>query len=219
MPTLSNRKPRNWLWTRTSTARRLFSISRWLHIYISTTLFSLLIFFSITGITLNHADWTGTGSPAIETELTLAPTLLARLQQQDTAAIADLQAWLEHNTGLVQPRSLDSDWGLGEISFDYPLPAGYVFITVFVDDGTALIESKKGSLLGLLNDLHKGRHSGPAWSLLIDISALLMCIFSLTGLIILLQHKRYRSAGLIAAVSGTLAPWLLYLWLVPGFSI
>ncbi len=219
MPPLTHRKPRNWLWTRTSVAKRLFSISRWLHIYISTALFSLLLFFSITGITLNHAEWAGTGSPVIESELKLAPALLARLQQQDTAAIADLQSWLESNTGLAQPRSLDSHWELGEINFDYPLPAGYVFITVFIEDGIALIESKNGSLIGLLNDLHKGRHTGRAWVLLIDISALLICIFAVTGLIILLQHKHYRSAGLIAAVSGTLVPWLLYLWLVPGFTI
>ena len=30
---------------------------RWLHIYLSMLGFTALIFFSVTGITLNHADW------------------------------------------------------------------------------------------------------------------------------------------------------------------
>ena len=121
-------------------------------------------------------------------------------------ALPELQSWVNHRSGLNHPRSIDADWELGEISFDYPVPAGYVFVTVIIDDGVALIESKNGSLLALLNDLHKGRHSGAAWSWLIDISAGLIALFSITGLAILLQHKRHRAGGLLAILAGTLAP-------------
>ncbi|MEC8427647.1 MAG: PepSY-associated TM helix domain-containing protein, partial [Pseudomonadota bacterium] len=82
--------------------------------------------------------------------------------------------------------------------------------------GTLLIEHKQGSLLALLNDLHKGRHTGPAWSWLIDISAAVISIFAITGMIILLQHKRYRRAGLSAAFAGTLLPCLYYWLYVPA---
>jgi len=34
------------------------------------------------------------------------------------------------------------------------------------------------------NDLHKGRDTGKTWSILIDVSAVLMTLISLTGLIL-----------------------------------
>src|SRR5262245_23141440 len=36
--------------------RRLASLSRWLHIYLSMTSFAILLFFAVTGLTLNHAE-------------------------------------------------------------------------------------------------------------------------------------------------------------------
>jgi hypothetical protein len=33
------------------------SIARWLHIYLSMISFVIILFFAVTGLTLNHADW------------------------------------------------------------------------------------------------------------------------------------------------------------------
>ena len=35
--------------------------------------------------------------------------------------------------------------------------------------------------IAVINDLHKGRDTGPAWSVVIDVSAVLMTVISLTG--------------------------------------
>jgi hypothetical protein len=40
-----------------SGSTRLAALVRWLHIYLSMFGFATLIFFSLTGITLNHPDW------------------------------------------------------------------------------------------------------------------------------------------------------------------
>ncbi len=37
--------------------KSLSSLWRWLHIYLSMAGFALLLFFSVTGITLNHTEW------------------------------------------------------------------------------------------------------------------------------------------------------------------
>ncbi len=37
--------------------RRVASLSRWLHIYLSMASFAILFFFAVTGLTLNHTDW------------------------------------------------------------------------------------------------------------------------------------------------------------------
>jgi len=219
--TLAKRKHKSpfWRWTKTQAAKQTFAACRWLHVYISTLLFSLLFFFSVTGITLNHADWISNDNAVLETEWKLETTLVQRLKQQQVLALPDLQSWVNNQLSLSKPRSIDADWELGEVSFDYPIPAGYVFVTVVIDDELAFVESKNSGLLALLNDLHKGRHSGTAWSWLIDISALLICVFSITGIAILLQHKRYRAGGSFAILAGTLAPLLIYLWLAPRFSL
>ena len=209
---------RYWQWTRTIIAKQAFSLCRWLHIYVSTALFSLLIFFCITGITLNHAAWfTSNGESQLQVK-PLPKALQSSLAHQESTALYDLQLHVEQLINLTKVRSIDVDLALGEVSFDYPIPAGYVFVSVFVEAGEIEIEQKVGSVVSLLNDLHKGRHSGEFWSWLIDISAALMLLFSLTGLVILLQNNKHRSKGVLFVLFGTIAPWLGYLLWVPRIS-
>src|SRR3546814_5643062 len=46
--------------------------------------------------------------------------------------------------------------------------------------------------LSYLNDLHKGRNSGSAWSLFIDIFAFACLVFAVTGLFLLQPHSAKR---------------------------
>lgn len=214
----AKRQPKwiGWQWTRTTTAKSVFTLSRWLHVYVSTSLLCLLLFFSITGFTLNHVDWFSGASEDQAVTHSLQPQLKVRLMQQDITAVDELQRTLSQQWSLPRPRSVELEWALDEITFDYSLPAGSVFVVVDIDRGELLMEVNRGGLIALLNDLHKGRHSGDAWSLLIDVSALLICVFSITGLAILLQHKRYRAAGLMAAISGLVFPCGYYFIFVPS---
>src|SRR6478735_5288945 len=43
--------------TRLVWRRRLAKATRWLHIYGSMASFTVVLFFAVTGITLNHQDW------------------------------------------------------------------------------------------------------------------------------------------------------------------
>lgn len=199
---------------------KVFKVSRWLHVYCSTSLFALLIFFCITGITLNHRwyDQAGNIENYQESGITHAQyeswnlKLGKEWQPDTTAIIADLQS----EYGLKSPTSMDLDADLGELIIEYRVPAG--FATVIIDAGMELliIETESGSTLGILNDLHKGRHSGTVWFWIIDISAVLMVIFSITGIIILFQGKKYRQAGLISAIAGLLTPFAIYFLFVPS---
>ena len=55
----------------------------------------------------------------------------------------------------------------------------------------------------IINDLHKGRDTGKVWAGVIDISAILMVLVSLSGLVLIFfLHKKLR-AGLIALAIGT----------------
>lgn len=205
----------SWNWTRQKAARRFFSTCRLLHVYVSTALFSLLVFFSLTGLTLNHAQFfTGDASEDVA-QFSLPEELSDGLRNQRPAPVDELQTYVELITGLNDLRSMDVDLEAGEIGFDYPLPAGFAFVSVDIEAGEMLLESGKGTWVALLNDLHKGRHSGAIWSWIIDLSAVLITVFSFTGLMILLQQQKRRSMGLVLTVFGTLTPFLVYLLWVP----
>jgi uncharacterized protein len=66
-----------------------------------------------------------------------------------------------------------------------------------------------------LNDMHRGRDCGKAWSLLIDLSAIMLIVVSLSGLgLIWFQHKQ-RAAGLLMMMTGAVVMVFIYLRLVP----
>ncbi len=182
----------------------------------STALFSLLIFFSLTGISLNHHDWFEMDGAEQNYSLEL-PEKISQLLTIEPPSIDTLKNHVQQQTGLSNPRSIDI--ASGEISFDYPLPAGYAFVTLQSDSATMDIEYKQGSLIALLNDLHKGRHTDSAWSLLIDVSALAIALLSISGLIILLQHSQRRFTGLLMVLSGTLTPVLIFMAWVPAVGL
>lgn len=215
---VSNTRPKinNWRWTRSALAKQLFVYCRWLHVYISTTLLCILLFFCLTGLTLNHPNWTGTPEHKVD-KIYLPASILPSLKNPNTATIVLLEKQIEQLTQLRNPRSIDADWSLAEVSFDYPLPGGYVFVIAHLDQASLSMEYQRGSPLSLINDLHKGRHSGQAWSWLIDLSAIAIMLFSISGLVILLQHKRQRISGLFAVLLGFAAPWLVYALMVPTY--
>ena len=70
-------------------------------------------------------------------------------------------------------------------------------------------------LVGVINDLHKGRDTGPVWSLVIDVSAVLLIVISLSGLILIFYLKLRRVPGVVVAVVGGLVVGLLYWFGVP----
>src|SRR5262249_24579978 len=87
----------------------------------------------------------------------------------------------------------------------------------FIDRATGrytLTQTFQG-VVALINDLHKGRDTGPVWSVLIDVSAVVLVAISLTGLILLFYLKLRRGPGLVVIAVGTLIVAAFYLLGVP----
>lgn len=218
---------------RRSWTARLAAPLRWLHIYLSLLGFATLIFFSLTGITLNHPDWllgTVERRSQVEGEMNtrwLQPEASSAHAAPETAATdaaaADLSQQLarleivEHLRSQHQLRGAVSEFRADEfeclVSFKGP---GYS-ADAFIDRETGrydLTVIDQGAV-ALLNDLHKGRHSGTAWSWVIDLSAILMALAGLTGLLLLLYLRRRRATGLVTTFVGGLVLVAIFLWFVP----
>ncbi len=202
--------------------KALFYYSRLLHIYISASLFSLLIFFCVTGLFLNHLHTFG-GEHADGGSVLPLPKLSAVERDHiylaaENRGLKKIQDVLQQNFSLRTVESIDFDRQSEEIILHYALPAGYASAIVDLAGGKLVVEYRKGNWLAIINDLHKGRDSGPAWSWIIDLSAVFMILFAITGLILLLMNRKYKRPGLLVVLLGSVSPLLVYFLAVPRLS-
>ncbi|MBB1332337.1 PepSY-associated TM helix domain-containing protein [Pseudoalteromonas sp. SG43-7] len=198
--------------------RTLYSTSRALHIYLSTALLFLLILFAVSGIVLNHVDWLE-GDKSDGQLTTSLPSALLEQGQENLATLPilypEIEAYLANQYGLTKVKSIDWEKEDALVMLDYPLPAGFAFAELNFISGELNLEYQTGGFLSLIGDLHKGRHSGEAWSWVIDISAVLMIFFAITGMIILFQNRKKRLVGIWLTVLGVATPAVIYLCWVP----
>ncbi len=193
--------------------RQLSVLSRWLHVYLSMISFAILLFFAVTGLTLNHADkWGG----EIKTRQEKGKLTAGWVNKADTNTIAKLEVVeflrkQHHIKGAVDEFRIDER----ECTVAFKGP-GYS-ADAFINRETGeyeLAESRTG-IIGIINDLHKGRDSGGAWSAIIDISAVLMTLVSLSGIIMICFIRKRRFNGLLLVVIGLLLCYIIYAVFVP----
>ena len=189
--------------------RSLSALWRWLHIYLSMAGFALLLFFSVTGITLNHTEWFEDMQTTVSQKGEMDTTSLRG--GTDRLAVAEALRRAHQVSGYVS--SFEVDEAQVTVSFAGP---GYS-ADVFIDrtDGRYELTETRTGIWGVMNDLHKGRDTGGTWRWLIDVSAVLMILISLTGLFMLFYLKRKRLAGLLVALAGLLIAWAVYAIWVP----
>lgn len=181
---------------------------RWLHIYVSMLSFAALLFFALTGITLNHPTWFGASEISIRDAAAQLPAEYLDVNPLDDLQIAEYLRAEHHLKGRVVEFEIND----AECMVVFKAP-GYS-ADIFLDRTTgdySLTESRSG-IVAVLNDLHKGRDSGAGWALVIDISAVIMIVMALSGFGLLFYLKRRRAAGLMVSVFGTLA--LVFAWLL-----
>ncbi|MFN8000702.1 MAG: PepSY-associated TM helix domain-containing protein [Acidobacteriota bacterium] len=192
--------------------RHLASLSRWLHIYLSMASFVILLFFAVTGLTLNHAE-RFSAQPRITQ---LKGKLELNWVKAEDAAV-DKLAIVEHLRQTYGIKGALSDFRLDEaqasVSFKGPGYAADAFINR--ETGEYEVTETRNGFVAIINDLHKGRDTGSAWFWLIDVSAVLMTLVSLTGLVLLWFVKRRRLSGLVLAGVCGVACYLIYVLLIP----
>lgn len=192
--------------------RRLMT---WHWISSAFALFGMLLF-AVTGFTLNHAGQIPASRDIVTLEETLPEQLLEPLRQAQAAQAglpASLQDWLKTEQGLSVP-DRTPEWSEFEVYLSMPRPGGDAWLSVDLESGELLYESTDRGWIAYLNDLHKGRNAGQAWSLFIDFFALVCLVFSLTGLAVLWLHARERASVWPVTGLGVLVPVLLALLLV-----
>lgn len=193
--------------------RHAAALFRWLHIYLSMVSFAILFFFAVTGLTLNHTEWfpgdrqsTAQHRGRVDANWVGAPDAqVARLE------IAEQLRRSHGVRGTVSEFRIEDS----QCTVSFKGPGYSADATIHRQTGEYELSETRLGFVAVINDLHKGRDSGSRWSLVIDISAILMVLVSVTGTVLLLFLKRRRVSGIVAAAVGALLAYLTYALFVP----
>jgi hypothetical protein len=171
--------------------------------------FAILLFFAVTGLTLNHQDW------------------FAGQQRTTVSKGAMDRAWL--GTDVDQLRIVEHlrqahgiKAALGElrseddaISVNFKGPGYSADVSIDRSTGSYDVSETRSGWAAVMNDLHKGRDAGPMWAKLIDASAAFMTLVALSGLTLIFFLAKWRKPGLLMLGVGAVACCLIYLVFVP----
>jgi len=176
-----------------------------------------MLLFTVTGITLNHAGAIPAAPIATQVSRTLPANLLTKLasgpQEGKVPLPPEIAGWLSSEFGPTAPTA-PAEWSDTEVYVSLPRPGGDGWASIDRKTGAAKYEKTDRGWISYFNDLHKGRHTGPAWAIFIDVLAVACLVFTFSGLFLLQVHAAKRPSTWPLVVLGLVAPLALMLLFV-----
>lgn len=192
------------------------SLRQWHWISSAICLVGMLLF-AATGITLNHAAIIPATPVVTELEAVLPKAILdaVELPQSEKAPLSkELRVWLEAELGIYIPASLRGEWSDEDVYLALPRPGGDAWMSLDLTTGDVIYERTSRGWIAYLNDLHKGRDTGKAWSLFIDGFAIACVVFCVSGLLLLQRHAEVRPSTWPMVALGVVIPVILLILFV-----
>lgn len=171
---------------------------RFVHVYVSMVAFVIIGFFGITGLLLNNPTWLG-GDELVTTPV--EGTLPDSVRDGDEVEFLLVSEFLRAEHGLGGEVTNFDQVG-NEASINYTGPAfgaSFRFDVVSLDYTGQITEE---GFVNAMRDLHTGSDTNVAWDWVIDISAGLLVVVSLSGLGIQLLMRKRRSRSMVLLVVG-----------------
>ncbi|EDY16258.1 PepSY-associated TM helix domain protein [Chthoniobacter flavus Ellin428] len=183
--------------------------SRTIHIYISMLGLLAVIFFSVTGIMLNHEEWFGFAAPHIVKKEGIVPEAMA--QNPDKLAIVEKLRKDFSATGALDSFEIED----AQLTLSFKSPGRHTDATIQRADGHAEISLESYGFAGRFVDLHRGTDAGPVWRFIIDATAVLLLITCATGLLLWCMVPKWRPLGLAALAFCIVSCVVAYFAFVP----
>ena len=186
---------------------KIYRLSRKLHIYLSAMAFILLLFFSLSGLMLNHPEWLQGERVKEKIFLTLTADEISKVKEEKSPKVI-LTDLLKQKVDIPGEISGFEDLGDG-YQLAFRGLAGTANIFVDYETGKVDIEVKHATLTDKFHVLHKGKNTGDLWSLALDFTAVMTLILSLFGFIILFTVKKrkalsFKMIGLSVLIIGAI---------------
>ncbi|CAN5434329.1 PepSY-associated TM helix domain-containing protein [soil metagenome] len=175
--------------------------------------------FAITGFTLNHAGSIESHASVTRREARLPDAVLrsfveARAQRDAKDKSGPVPAaaidWLAREWS-VDAGGRSGEWSADEVYVALARPGGDAWVSFDTGNGDVQYERTDRGVVAFLNDLHKGRNTGAAWSWFIDVFAAACLVFCVTGLFLLQLHAGGRAATWPMVGLGIVIPVVLAL--------
>ncbi|HEV7856369.1 MAG TPA: PepSY-associated TM helix domain-containing protein, partial [Herminiimonas sp.] len=153
----------------------LKTLHQWHWISSALCLLGLLLF-AVTGFTLNHAQQIEAKPNVTSRKATLPPALKTLLtainadeasEKATTPLPAELQGWMKETLS-INVGTREAEWSPEEVYVALPRPGGDAWLRIDRESGAVEYELTDRGWISYLNDLHKGRNTGTAWSWFID---------------------------------------------------
>lgn len=185
------------------------AVTRTIHIYLTMFALLLMLFFGLTGILLSHEDWLGADT-IVPTESTgIIPVPL--LTEPDRLMVVEHLRTAYGAVGGVSTFDVDS----ASLRIEMKGPGRRTEAEIDRVTGEATIRVERRGLFLRLDDLHRGKDAGLAWRWVLDLSAVLLIVGSITGLIMWFGLPRRRRWGVVALLTGIVFCLTIYLAFVP----
>jgi uncharacterized protein len=186
--------------TRTRRSKTSVGAQKWtriIHVYTSMLSLLVVLFFAITGVTLNHPDWTFGGKLERVTTQGQLPGEWNAGGKVDWFVVAEHMRAENNVHGSVAEK--DGDVTDASITFKGPAYQADAFIK---EDGTYELNVETQGAMAVINDLHKGRNTTASWRWLIDVSGIGLTIVALTGIFLQFFLRKRRRAAFVSAGVG-----------------
>jgi hypothetical protein len=191
---------------------RIYRQCRIWHGYLSAFAFAALLFFSATGLLLNHPDWFTSDTPPLEeTTFALTAQQLEAIKSSSTPAESLAHTAADHATlyGEYKDGTVAGD----QIFVRLQGVRGSSDIRANTTDGSVVVVAEAATSIAVVNALHRGESAGAAWRASIDVMAIVMIAVALAGYAIFLSMSgKLRTALLISASSIVAAIVMFYVF-------
>lgn len=181
----------------TQLSQRTNRWARWLHLYSGVPVVMAMVFYAITGFTLNHPNFNLGESQKTSFEIELPASVKhADWENQPNLSSLQLLHWLdtEHNLRGVE---LEIEWDDGDqlLIIEMTNPSGAKTVEAYIEDGIAEVFRRELSLVSTLNNLHRSKHVTGLWKNLSDLAAICMLVFCLSGIYLIFINKTQRTTS------------------------
>jgi|SRR5690554_3532352 len=196
----------------------LGSIKSW-HWISSAVCLVATLGFAITGITLNHANKVEAAPNKSVYETTLPDRVqqvlitrqkeLLKGQSQATGPLPSVfKEWYRQQPFGSRLTSINAEWDDYEMYVGLPHAGGDRWFRADLEEGILYQENIDRGWIAFFNDLHKGRNTSGAWVTMLDLLAVVMLVYAITGLLLLKRYAKGRKSTWPLVIAGLLLPWL-----------
>ena len=150
---------------------------RKLHIYSSLCCCTLLLAFSLTGITLNH-----------RTTFEEIPKYTVSQYKLNAVSSTNIDTLLSRHQISLSDDEINRLVLMRELS----IPTPGKRLELYLKDNTLFVEVSDFGFINRLNELHQGRHTSHVWTVISDITAVVLIFISVTGIWLSFRDNKHR---------------------------